>query len=172
MRAKRGTWISVAAVLGAFALIAGVAVTTIHGRKRAASQGASRSRRTAESSGAWNLFVLDIRKRAPVRLTRNEEEEFTLDPAWQPGPKIAYSQANCEGCPSSLLIVDPRSGATARVRSRPGGFIDPAWAPGGKKLAVARSGEGLYLVDLQKETAARITQGRTDDRPTWSPDGG
>ena len=97
MRAKRGTWISVAAVLGALALIAGVAVTTIHGRKRASSQGASRSRRTAESSGAWNLFVLDIRKRAPVRLTRNEEEEFTLDPAWQPGPKIAYSQANCEG---------------------------------------------------------------------------
>src|SRR5437870_347965 len=124
MRAKRGTWIYAAAALSAFALIVGVAVTTIHGRKH----GASRSHPTAASSGAWNLFVLDIEKRAPVQLTRNEEEEFTLDPAWQPGSKIAYSQANCEGCPSSLLIVDPRSGATARVRSRPGGFIDPAWA--------------------------------------------
>jgi Tol biopolymer transport system component len=123
------------------------------------------------ASGAWNIFVIDLKRREPVQLTRNEEEEFTLDPAWGPGSKIAFSQADCEGCPSHLLLIDPLSRGTSRVRSEFGGYIDPAWAPGGHELAVARSGSGLNLIDVRTGMTRRLTRGSTDDRPTWSPDG-
>jgi TolB protein len=123
------------------------------------------------SSGAWNIFVIGLGKREPVQLTRNDEEEFTLDPAWQPGSKIAFSQAECEGCPAHLLVISPLSGAATRVRSRLGSFIDPAWAPDGRTLAAARSGEGLYVIDIRNGMTRRLTRGRADARPTWSPDG-
>src|SRR2546428_636521 len=107
-------------VLAAIAVV--VVVTTISGHKQTARRGAAHA--APASSGAWNIFVIGLGKREPVQLTRNEEEEFTLDPAWRPGSKIAFSQAACEGCPPHLLLVDPHSRAATKVPPRFSGFID------------------------------------------------
>src|SRR5919201_5257039 len=171
IRVRRGNRIYGAAVLAALALIAAAAVWATHDHGPSTSHSAAPTRPTVAQSGAWNVFVVGVRKREPIQLTHNEEEEFTLDPAWRPGTKIAFSQADCEGCRSSLFVISPRSRTEARVRSRFGGFIDPAWAPGGRELAAARPGFGLYLIDVRSGMTRRLTRDRTDDRPTWSANG-
>ena len=142
-----------------------------HDHNGADRQGAAPARPAGEQSGAWNVFVVGVKERERIQLTRNEEEEFTLDPAWRPGTKIAFSQADCEGCPASLLVIDPDSRVAARVRSRLGSFIDPAWAPGGHEVGATRPGFGLYRIGVRSGITHRLTHGRTDGRPTWSPDG-
>ena len=168
MRRKPGNRILVAGTLVA---LAGVAVVVVLAVGDHGARAPSRAIAPESASGAWNIFVIDLKRREPVQLTRNDEEEFTLDPAWEPGSKIAFSQANCEGCPSQLLLIDPLSTTTSRVRSKFGGFIDPAWAPDGHELAVARSGSGLYLIDVRTGVTRRLTRRPTDASPTWSPDG-
>jgi Tol biopolymer transport system component len=155
-----------AALVACGSIVAVAALATDENRA-----GIARTRVTAGHTGAWNIFVTDLEKRKMLQLTHNEEEEFTLDPAWAPGAKIAFSQADCEGCPSKLAVISPRGGGGAtRVRSRLGGFVDPAWAPGGNELAVARGSFGLYVIELRNGAARRLTRGRTDARPTWRPD--
>jgi TolB protein len=171
VRVKRGNRTYAAAAVVALASIAVVVVTLTDDHGSTGPHGAAPVRPAGAQSGAWNVFVVDVRKREPIQLTRNEEEEFTLDPAWRPGTKIAFSQADCEGCPSSLFVISPLSRAAARVRSRLGSFIDPAWAPGGRTLAASKPGFGLYLIDVRSGITRRLTHDRTDGRPTWSADG-
>ncbi len=62
-----------------------------------------------------------------------------------------------------------RSGAFESTIGEPGNYTVPRISPDGRRLAVAMSGS-IWVRDLMRGTAARLTSGPADCCPVWSPD--
>jgi len=81
-------------------------------------------------------------------------------------------------CCAALLAVVSSAGAQHAPHRVTGGdwnAVDPAVSPDGRELAYACDRSGafrIFIYDLERCGARRITQGPGDDRrPCWSPDG-
>ncbi len=83
-----------------------------------------------------------------------------------------------------VFVATPPKVTTAQLfRIRPGGqglkqitrgrypSIAPAFSPDGKRIAFARSGLGLFTMDVDGSNLHRLTRNGRDSYPTWSPDG-
>jgi Tol biopolymer transport system component len=86
--------------------------------------------------------------------------------SWSPdGRSIAYAG------PRGVVLV-PRQGGRSRLVGR--GFVEPAWSPEGRRIAVVRQGTksqaGIFLLGARSGRPQRLTRG-LDSQPVWSPDG-
>jgi Tol biopolymer transport system component len=75
-----------------------------------------------------------------------------------------------------ILAFDPASGDFSRLTTtRPAVFdIDPAWGPGGSKIAFASNRTGRYqiwIANADGSSPSQLTSGAASRAPTWSPDG-
>jgi Tol biopolymer transport system component len=123
-------------------------------------------------SGSTNIYAVDVATRALEQLTRNDKEQFASGPAWSAKGGIAFSEAASPDKPTQLLLINPDGSGRRRVPTRASNLLQPSWAPDGRRLAVARFGSGIHVLDLRTGSVRRL-KGTTelDDAPVWSPDG-
>lgn len=101
---------------------------------------------------------------------------LSLDNALVPNDAAVCS--SCQGLDADLFVFSPQSGVLTKLTS---GIEDdwwPAWAPDGRRLALARSpvrnaAFDIFILDTVTGTASNITNTALDneDGPSWSPDG-
>jgi Tol biopolymer transport system component len=88
---------------------------------------------------------------------------------------LAFAVLGADG----LDVGVAASGTSSPILSGPNDDVDPAWAPGGDRLAVSRHRPGsptsdIWTVDRHGRDAVRLTEGfdgGMDRHPAWSPDG-
>ncbi|HEY3021582.1 MAG TPA: DPP IV N-terminal domain-containing protein [Solirubrobacteraceae bacterium] len=97
-------------------------------------------------------------------------------PAAVPGTngKIAFVRTVAPG-DTEIYAMAADGGGVARLTTSPGEDADPAWSPGGTKLAFTsdRAGnEDVYVMNADGGGVRRLTDSPGDDAdPAWSPDG-
>jgi Tol biopolymer transport system component len=117
-----------------------------------------------------NIYVVDVSTRGVTQAT-NHQGEGALEPAWSQEGQIAFSAMGCDECPSTVSAVDPGDSTQAPVETSVKHVFQPSWAPDGHKLAVVGLGRGIYVIDSADTSARRLTSGRSDEAPNWSPAG-
>ncbi len=117
-----------------------------------------------------NIYVVDVATRELTQAT-NHQGEGALEPSWSEDGQIAFSAMACDECPSTVFQLDPKVAGQAPIDSSVEHVFQPSWAPGGGKVAVVRLGRGIYTIDSERNTAKRLTTGRSDEAPNWSPAG-
>jgi TolB protein len=91
------------------------------------------------------------------------------DPAFSPNGRLAFVRGGD-------LVVARADGSNPRRLVKAGlENHSPSWALDGRRLAFVRErhdfGADLYVLDVSRATARRLTTGSTDISPAWSPDG-
>ena len=117
-----------------------------------------------------NIYVLDIAT-GQVTRTTHHQGEGALEPSWSADNQIAYSSQDCDECDSVVSEVDPEGTTQVQIDSTVKHVYQPTWNPDGSKVAMVGLGRGIYSVDVQGQTAKRLTSGRSDEAPAWSPKG-
>jgi dipeptidyl aminopeptidase/acylaminoacyl peptidase len=119
----------------------------------------------SEHSDIWKV---NVQTREITRATLNAD---ALEPTWASDGEIAFSTQSCDEC-NSEIHVDP-TGPTndAPVPTNVLHLFQPSWAPDGHRVAVIRLGHGIWVLDDRTRTATRLTTGRSDEAPAWSPNG-
>lgn len=90
-----------------------------------------------------------------------------------PGPWIVFSGAAAgQTAPEQLYRIQASGGGLQQITT--GGFpaVAPSFSPGGKRIAFARIGVGLFTVNPDGTGLRRLTTNGRDSYPTWSPAGG
>ena len=118
-----------------------------------------------------NIYVLDVGTRKVDRLTANDDEQFADFPSWSKGGRLAFAEAECEGCPAKLFASDAEGSERTRISSDVSNNFQPSWSPDERRLAVAKPGAGIYVVNARDGSARRLSKGEADEAPAWSPDG-
>jgi serine/threonine-protein kinase len=123
------------------------------------------------------IFIVGATGESPRRLT-----SFGANPAWSPdGTRIAFgseevgSAYNVNGS-GTLWTVDLAGGEPRRLdHGSSQGLYQPAWSPGGKRIAVWTTTGGqrdLETIDVSTGQQVKVTDDvAVDFAPTWSPDG-
>jgi TolB protein len=107
------------------------------------------------------IVVVDANGTKPHRLTRNpkdSETAYEYDPAWSPdGRKIAFSADSGSGGASWIDVINANGSHQRQLTNLKRDGVcendgDPAWAPGGAKIAFARTSENgddprLYIMN-------------------------
>jgi Tol biopolymer transport system component len=101
---------------------------------------------------------------------------YTFVSATPRGDIVLLSQEDTTLGMSTLSWVD-RRGTDQNAIKVPARYVDVAMAPSGRMLAAeiadpARGVNDIWVIDLEREVATRLTQGRDySRRPVWHPDG-
>lgn len=78
---------------------------------------------------------------------------------------------------NQIIIIDPHSGEITRELGfdEVDAMTNPAWSPGGDKIAFSGSGGGysnLWLYHVEEDSLEQLTDDKHSDlQPAWSPDG-
>jgi hypothetical protein len=86
---------------------------------------------------------------------------------------IVFSGAPTAGQQGQQLYrIQPSGSGLQQITT--GGFpaVDPAFSPGGQRLAFARLGVGIFTMNPDGSGLRRLTTGPRDSYPTWAPSGG
>jgi TolB protein len=118
-----------------------------------------------------NIFVLDLGTRKVDQLTANDDEQFADFPSWSRSGKLAFSESKCEGCPAKLFATDATGSERTRIPSDAVNSFQPSWSPDERRIAIAKPGVGLFVIDVRNGNAQRLTRGESDEAPAWSPNG-
>ena len=118
-----------------------------------------------------NIYVLDVSQRKLDRLTANDDEQFADFPSWSKRGRLAFSEAECEGCTARLFASDAKGSERTRISSDVTNALQPSWSTDERRIAVAKPGAGIYVIDVRDGSARRLTRGESDEAPAWSPDG-
>jgi TolB protein len=118
-----------------------------------------------------NIYVLDVATRKVDQLTAHDDEQFADFPAWSKTGRLLFSEAKCEGCPARLFASDAGGSERARIPSDVVNSFQPSWSPDERRIAVAKPGAGIHVINVADGSARRLTRGESDEAPAWSPDG-
>jgi TolB protein len=110
--------------------------------------------------GPFHLYEIGADGRGLRQLT--DESASDLAPTWSPQGLLAF-QSNREDA-GDVFVSDPELAAVERITGR-GREGEPAWAPGGERIAFVRDGD-LYLAYAHGGGAMRLA----DDAawPAWA----
>jgi Tol biopolymer transport system component len=94
---------------------------------------------------------------------------------WSPdGTQLAFSSGG-SGEPFRIWRIDVDGTDPVRLTNTSSGDFNPAWSPGGREIAYSRIGgsNDIYTVDPLVPGSETFYAGtdRTEDHPTWAPDG-
>jgi serine/threonine-protein kinase len=88
------------------------------------------------------------------------------------GTMAYFEQGGATGQES--LVWVSREGEETTASTLPGVFSNAALSPDGRHVAVTQFADGetnIWIVELERDTASRLTFHPSDDGPVWSPDG-
>lgn len=138
-------------------------------------------RRAPRSAPA--IYVMSADGTEQYNLTEHSSSIDT-DPAWSPRSKIAFASRRpfpyLEPNKMRIWVINRggffhKVGALTRLHTSD---FQPAWSPGGKKIAfvserdLLRQGSGIYVMNADGTNQTRLANTRSADSfPAWSPDG-
>jgi hypothetical protein len=92
--------------------------------------------------------------------------------AGAPAPRWIVVSAHPNGAGAAQLFRVPATGgALEQITTGSNGATQPAFSPDGSRIAFARLGTGIFVVNLDGTGLRRLTTGVRDTFPVWSPDG-
>lgn len=125
----------------------------------------------AFSTGAGDIYVLDLDDREPRLLASSPRTCGYGYPSWSPdSSEIVFS----DGCPGGGIRIVAADGEELRQLTDVRRDLEPSWSPDGGKIAFSRFGaEGRQIVvlNLEDDTETVLTEQRDSYSPSWSPDG-
>jgi Tol biopolymer transport system component len=95
---------------------------------------------------------------------------FTISP----GGTLAYQTG---GLSLTQLVLYDRNGVTTRTVGPPSAYLEPAFSPDGRRVAVGRTepgarGSAVWVMDPERGTTTRLSSfSSLASTPVWSPDG-
>jgi serine/threonine-protein kinase len=94
------------------------------------------------------------------------------DYAVSPGGTLVYAPGGLQLGSRSLVWVD-RTGKVSPASQLRRSFSYPRISPDGKRVAMTVQGEtyDIWTLDLERDTLTRLSFGKDDTGPIWSPDG-
>ena len=117
------------------------------------------------------IYVMNADGSNPVRLSGG------FDPAWSPdGTRIAFEAGDASARGTGSLAIwamnaDGSNPLQLTQRASHGSSMDPAWSPGGTRIAFTSERNGgifIYVMNADGSNPVRLSGG---SGPAWSPDG-
>jgi Tol biopolymer transport system component len=114
---------------------------------------ASRDGRTLAFQALGRIYLQDLPKGAPRRLTNATFAPFEFHPAWSPdGRSITFTSVDSANR-GALWRVAATGGTPQRLTTEPGEYLNPVWSADGSEIVVARgSGATARGSTLQRNT--------------------
>ncbi|HEY2373569.1 MAG TPA: hypothetical protein VGH82_13685 [Gaiellaceae bacterium] len=83
---------------------------------------------------------------------------------------IVFSGAPSDA-PPQLYRIQSSGGSVKQITTGVDAAIDPAFSPGGQRIAFARLGVGIFTMNPDGTGLRRLTTGGRDSYPAWAPTG-
>ncbi len=94
------------------------------------------------------LWLQDLKRGEPRRLTRDDEPAFELFPAWsRDGERIVFVRWTDAGL-GEIHVVSGRGGRSRAVTREPGHYLRPSFSPDGRTLVFERTSGGYLTSPL------------------------
>lgn len=119
----------------------------------------------SDRDGNLEIYVMNADGTRQVNLTMSPADDF--DPAWAPNGKGLAFARDLDG-EVEVYLMDPRGEQVTRFTKS--FSFTPAFSPDTSKLAFTGP-SGIYVAPLAGGAIERLTYGRWDTEPAWSPDG-
>jgi Tol biopolymer transport system component len=74
--------------------------------------------------------------------------------------------------PPQLFRIQSSGGGLKELTSGANAAVDPAFSPGGRRIAFARLGVGIFTMNTDGTGLRRLTKNGRDSYPAWAPAGG
>jgi len=166
------------------------AVSLADGRRKTLRQGGTFGRYLPASKGSGHLIYVNRGTLFAVPFDPAALE--VRGPAVAILEQVAYSALNgaakLDASPSGTLVYEnggsdaglvtlqslEESGKTRPLLARPGNYGRPSFSPDGRRLALEildGSNSDIWVQDLERDTATRLTFGGKEHMPIWTPDG-
>ncbi len=99
---------------------------------------ASPDGRTLAFQALGRIWLMELPRGTPRRLTGAGFTPFEFQPAWSPdGRTIAFTSVD-DANGGALWRVAATGGAPERLTTEPGEYLNPSWTPDGREMVVAR----------------------------------
>jgi outer membrane protein assembly factor BamB len=143
-----------------------------HDRSPAWSPDGTKIAYSSDSTGTYQLWIMNADGTDPTRLTHDGANDTT--PAWSPdGTKIAYTSDQSGN--GDVWRIDVDGSNPTQLTDDPAFDGFPDWSPDGTRIAFqsARSGNSdIWTIRPSGGGLQRVTKSDSQDRdPAWSPDG-
>jgi len=122
--------------------------------------------------GNPDLYVMNLRDRKPVRITRTPRAA-EASPSWSPDGRRLVYVSDTSGKPQ-LYLVDARGGTPRRLRLRGSENVAPDWGASGWIACSARLGGSYQILIFHPDTleVRQVSSGVGDfEDPSWAPNG-
>jgi PQQ-like domain/WD40-like Beta Propeller Repeat len=84
---------------------------------------------------------------------------------------IVFSGAPTDAAPQ-LYRIQSSGGGLQQITTGANSALDPAYSPGGQRIAFTRLGVGIFTINPDGTGLRRLTTGERDSYPAWAPSGG
>lgn len=84
---------------------------------------------------------------------------------------IVFSGAPTDASPQ-LYRIQSSGGGLQQITTGANAALDPAYSPGGQRIAFTRLGVGIFTMNPDGTGLRRLTTGVRDSYPAWAPTGG
>jgi Tol biopolymer transport system component len=116
------------------------------------------------------VMLVPVRGGRPRAITPDAVAVYFEGPTWSPdGRLLAMSRAECEGCPSVLIVMRP-NGTHRRVLVDTLDVNRPAWSPDGTRIAFGVPDGRILTVDVRTRRLVEVVRANEPQIPKWSPD--
>jgi hypothetical protein len=85
---------------------------------------------------------------------------------------IVFSGAASSDAPPQLFRIQSSGGSAQQITTGANSALDPAFSPGGQRIAFTRLGVGIFTMNPDGTGLRRLTTDGRDSYPTWAPTGG
>jgi TolB protein len=118
-----------------------------------------------------NLFVMDLRSKATMRLT--DTAVIDTAPSYSPdGAQICFESDR--GGKQQVYVMAASGGAAQRISFGDGAYSTPVWSPRGDYIAFTKQAAGRFAIGVMKPDGSGerlLTEGYHNEGPTWCPNG-
>jgi TolB protein len=124
-----------------------------------------------QRGGNANLFVMDLRSKATMRLT--DTAVIDTAPSYSPdGAHICFESDR--GGKQQVYVMAANGGAAQRISFGDGAYSTPVWSPRGDYIAFTKQAAGRFAIGVMKPDGSGerlLTEGYHNEGPTWCPNG-
>jgi TolB protein len=124
-----------------------------------------------QRGGNSNLFTMDLRSKATIRLT--DTQVIDTAPSYSPdGTRITFESDR--GGQQQIYVMAANGGQAQRVSFGDGAYSTPVWSPRGDYIAFTKQTQGRFAIGIMRPDGSGeriLTEGYHNEGPTWSPNG-